>query len=45
MRQNMTKVDGEREKGVACDSLRRSLPSSLEGIQVKIVETGEFFAQ
>ncbi len=28
----------------ATDSLRQSLPSSLEGVPVNIVETGEFFA-
>ena len=28
----------------ATDSLRRTLPSSLDGVQVRIVETGEIFA-
>lgn len=28
----------------ATDSLRRALPSSLDGVEVKIVETGEIFA-
>jgi hypothetical protein len=28
----------------ATDSLRRTLPSSLDGVEVKIVETGEIFA-